>query len=129
MITLKNSEVYSGNPAVAAPSVAALHDILRQRMNREQAKLFRRVERQLTQQAEEVAAEHKRLIDLYSPKDAEGKPVPLTSADDLTDKVSFERDYDALISDTFEIEGIPAKELDGMSLAGTTWVARIVVEE
>lgn len=129
MITLKNSDVYSGNPMVVAPAVAALNDILRQRMNREQAKLLRRVERALTQQAEDVTAEHKRLIELYSPKDATGKPLPLASADDLTDKPAFERDYDALIGDTFEVEGIPAALLDGMSLAGATWVARIVVED
>lgn len=129
MVTLKNSEVYSGNPMLVAPAVAALNDILRQRMNREQAKLLRRVERTLTQQAEEVTAEHKRLIELYSPKDAEGKPLPLASADGLTDKPAFERDYDALVTDTFEVEGIPAATLDGMSLAGSTWVARIVVED
>lgn len=129
MITLENSEVYSGNPAVAAPAVAALNDILRQRMNREQAKLFRRVERTITKQAEEVAAEHKRLIALYSPKNTDGEPLPLNSADDLTDKRAFEKEYDDLINDSFEVEGIPAKELDGMSLAGATWVARIVVED
>lgn len=128
MITLKNSEVYSGNPAVAAPSVAALHDILRQRMSREQAKLFRRVERTLTKQADEVTAEHKRLIELYSPKDAEGNPLPLASAGDLTDALAFEREYEALMSDTFETEGIPEEALDGMQLSGSTWVARIVVE-
>lgn len=47
----------------------------------------------------------------------------------LTDKVAFEREYDALLNDKFEVEGIPAKELDGMSLAGATWVARIVLED
>ena len=129
MVTLKNSEVYSGNPMVVAPAVAALNDILRQRMNREQAKLLRRVERRLTEQAEEVTAEHKRLIELYSPKDEEGKALPLKSVDDLTDKTAFEKDYDALLGDTFEVEGIPEATLDGMSLAGSTWVARIVVED
>ena len=69
-----------------------------------------------------MTAEHKRLIELYSPKDATGKPLPLASADDLTDKPAFERDYDALIGDTFEVEGIPAALFDGMSLAGATWV-------
>lgn len=129
MVTLKNSEVYSGNPMVVASAVAALNDILRQRMNREQAKLLRRVERRLTEQAEEVTAEHKRLIELYSPKDEEGKALPLKSVDDLTDKTAFEKDYDALLGDTFEVEGIPEATLDGMSLAGSTWVARIVVED
>lgn len=129
MVKLKNSDVYSGNPMIVAPAVAALNDILRQRVNREQAKLLRRVERRLTAQAEEVTAEHKRLIELYSPKDADGQPIPLKGADDLVDKPAFEKDYDTLITDTFEVEGIPATALDGMSLAGSTWVAHIVVED
>jgi len=129
MVTLKNSDVYSGSPAVAAPAVAALNDILRQRVNREQAKLLRRVERTLTQQVEEVTAEHKRLIEYYSPTNAEGKVVPPQSVDDLTDKAAFEKEFGALLDDTFAVEAIPESALDGMALAGSTWVARIVVED
>lgn len=128
MITLKIADVYAGNPAVTAPAVAALNDILRQRMGRELGKLLRRVERAIGQQVEEATKEHQRIIDLYSPKGDDGKPLPLTGEADLTDKVAFRADYDALMTDTFEVEGIPEQMIDGMNLQGATWVSPLIVE-
>lgn len=129
MATLKNNEIYSGNPMVTAPAVAALSDILRQRVNRETGNLLRRISRQISQQVEDVSAEHKRIIELYSPKDGEGNPLPLKDAGDLTDKAAFEEDYDALMRDTFQVDGIPVAMLDGMSLTGSTWASSLIEED
>lgn len=128
-VTLKNSDVYSGNPTFQAPVVAALSDILRQRIGRDLAKLLRKIERRVTQQAEEVTAEHKRIIEFYSPKDEEGKAVPLTSTDDLTDAEAFDNEWQELMKDSFEVEAISASLLDGMTLNGATWLAPIVLED
>lgn len=129
MVTLHNREIYSSIPGATAPVIAAVQEILRQSMSRDAAKLLRRVERRLTQQVEEVAAEHKRLIALYSPKSDDGTALPIKSADDLTDRSAFNADYEELMVDTFEIEEIPAAALDGMTLTGTAWVSRIIVDE
>lgn len=129
MATLQNAQIYSGDGRTLAPALAALNDILRQRMGRDLGKLVRRVERTLNQQVEEVGAEHKRIIELYSPKGDDGQALPLTTVDELTDKVAFDKDYSELMRDTFEVEGIPVALLDGMQLAGATWISPLLVED
>lgn len=129
MATLQNAQIYSGDGRTLAPALAALNDILRQRMGRDLGKLVRRVERTLNQQVEEVSAEHKRIIELYSPKGDDGQALPLTTVDELTDKVAFDKDYSELMRDTFEVEGIPVALLDGMQLAGATWISPLLVED
>lgn len=129
MVTLKISDVYAGNPSAVAPAMAALHDVLRQRMGRELGRLLRRIERTITQQADEASKEHQRIIELYSPKDADGKPVPPKSENDLTDKAAFQADYDALIGDTFEVDGIPEGLIAGMQLQGATWASPLIIDE
>lgn len=128
MVELKIADVYAGNPAVTAPAVAAVNDILRQRMGRDLGKLLRRVERTIGQQIEEASKEHQRIIDLYSPKDADGKPLPLTGEQDLIDKAAFRADYDALMLDTFTVEGIPEQLIEGMNLQGATWISPLIVD-
>lgn len=128
-VVIKNRDIYAGNPQLVAPVVAALNDILRQRIGREQAKLLRKIERRVTQQAEEITAEHKRIIELYSPKDEEGKALPLTKTDDLTDAEAFDKEFQELMEDSFEVEAISASLLDGMTLNGATWLAPIVLED
>lgn len=129
MVKLKIADVYVGNPAVVAPAVAALQDVLRQRMGRELGKRLRSMERAFTQQIEEAQKEHQRIIDLYSPKDADGNGLPIQQEDDLTDKAAFRADYDALLLDTFEVEGIPEELIEGMQLAGATWASPLIVDE
>lgn len=129
MVTLKIADVYAGNPAMAAPAVAALNDVLRQRMGRELGKRLRSIERTFAQQVEEATKEHQRIIDLYSPKDAEGKPIPIRGEGDLTDKDAFRADYEALMGDTFTVEGIPEHLIEGMNLQGATWVSALIVDE
>lgn len=129
MVKLRISDVYAGNPNAAAPAMTALNDMLRQRMGRDLGRLLRRIERSIMQQADEASKEHQRIIELYSPKDADGKPVPPKSENDLTDKAAFQADYDTLIGDTFEVDGIPEGMLAGMSLMGATWASPLIIEE
>lgn len=129
MVTLQNVQIYSGDGRTMAPALLALNDILRQRMGRDAGKLLRRIERTLQQQMEEVSAEHKRIIELYSPKGDDGQALPLASVDELTDRAAFDQDYADLMRDTFEVEGIPVALLDGMQLAGATWISPLLTED
>lgn len=129
MVTLQNAEIYSRDGQMVPPALAALSDLLRQRMGRDLGKLVRRIERCLDQQAKEVTAEHKRIIELYSPRNEDGQPLPLASAKDLTDRAAFDKDFQELMEDTFEVEGIPVTLLDGMQLAGATWISPLLVED
>lgn len=128
MIKLRIRDVYAGNPAIVAPAAAALNDILRQRMGRDLGKLLRSIERVIAQHIDEATKEHQRIIDLYSPKDDDGQPLPLTREDELTDKAAFRADYDALLEDTFMVSGIPETMVEGMALQGATWVSPLIVE-
>ena len=129
MVTIRNSEVYSGNPALTAPVLAALNDILRQRVERPLGKQLRKLYRAISTEVDDISAEHKRLLEFYARKDADGNPVPLQSVKDLSDEAAFTRDYEVLMNDTFVIEGVPAGLLDGMTLAGATWASPLIVED
>lgn len=129
MVTIRNSEVYSGNPTLTAPVLVALNDILRQRVERPLGKQLRKLYRAISTEVDDISAEHKRLLEFYAHKDAEGKPLPVASVKDLSDEAAFNSEYEALMNDTFVIEGVPAGLLDGMTLAGATWASPLIRED
>jgi len=130
LVTIKNSEIYPVQPEAPTMVRLAVADILRQRMGRDLGKLIRLVERRVTQQLEEIEAEHKRIVELYSPKDEEGKPVKVVLVRDMTDPAAYTEDSSALFEDTFEVEGIPVSMIASMNnLLGSTWVSPLIIED
>jgi len=130
LVTIKNSDVYPVQPEAPAMVRLAVADILRQRMGRDLGKLIRGVERCINQQVEEIEAEHKRIVELYSPKDEEGKPIAIGLVKDMLDPVAYTEDSQALFGDTFEVEGIPVSMIANMNnLLGTTWSSPIIVDD
>ncbi len=127
MVTLKNSDIYSGDPRFSAPVMVALQEIGRQRLNRETGKLYRRIANAIDAQITDVAAEHKRLLEVHARRDENGEPVQIQSDADIADKEALNADYVALLEDTFEVEGFPESALDNVS--GTTWISPIVVSD
>ena len=124
--TVKGHQLYGGNSGVA-PVVAALNDIQAQRMDYDKVgKPLRVVSKSVMGAVEDIGAEHKRLIELYSPKDEQGKAKPISSIADLTNVGAFNHDYNALLDIEFEIETVPVALLKGMILAGSTWASPLV---
>lgn len=127
MATLRNSDIYSDDPRFPAPVITALQEIGRQRLNRDAGKLYRRIVNAVDAQIADVAAEKKRLLQVYARRDENDEPVTIQSDADITDKEALNADYAALLNDTFECEGFPESALDNVS--GTTWISAIVVSD
>lgn len=129
MVTLKNSDIYAGNPNLLPAVLAALQDIGRQRVDRNVGKLLRRLTRAIDVQAADVEAERKRLLGVYAKRGDDGEPVEVKRNEDLTDVDAYAADYQALLEESFEIEGIPESALASFSLLGATWASPIIVED
>jgi hypothetical protein len=125
--TLRNSDIYSGDPRFPAPVITALQEIGRQRLNRDAGKLYRRIVNAVDAQIADVAAEKKRLLEVHARRDENDEPVTIQSDADIADKDALNADYVALLNDTFECEGFPESALDNVS--GTTWISPIVVSD
>lgn len=124
-VAVKGHQLYSS--AGTAPVTAALNDILAQRMDYDKVgKPLRVVSKSATAAVEDIGAEHKRLIELYSPKDDQGKAKPIRSIDELTNVAAFNHDYNNLLDTEFEIETVPVGLLKGMMLAGATWASPLI---
>jgi hypothetical protein len=104
-----------------------LQEIGRQRLNRDAGKLYRRIVNAVDAQIADVAAEKKRLLQVYARRDENDEPVTIQSDADIADKDALNADYVALLNDTFECEGFPESALDNVS--GTTWISPIVVSD
>ena len=127
VLKIKNSDVYPSYPGAAPGVPPVLNDILQQRMGRELGTLLRSIERRIEQQVKEIEAEHKRIINLYSPKDENGEPKQISLIKDMTDPVAYSEDTLALFEDTFEIEMIPESMIANMhNLLGITWNSPII---
>jgi len=129
MVTLKNADIYAGNPGLLPPVLAALQDIGRQRVERGVGKLLRRLARAIDAQAADVEAERKRLLGVYAKRGDDGEPVEVKRNEDIADMDAYAADYQALLEETFEIEGIPESALASFSLLGATWASPIIVED
>lgn len=129
MPVIKNAEVFSRDPNVIAPVLAALADIGAQRVRSDFGKRMRRITRAIDTQIADIEAERKRLITVYAKRNEAGDPIEVKSDGDIDDIRALETAMNDLMTETFEIEGIPESLIAGFSLRGSTWVSPIVIED
>lgn len=121
MVTIKNSEIYSADPNYRPPVMAALVDILSKEINSRLGLKLRKIVREVEQHAEDVKAEHKRLIDLHTTVEGVNGEEKRT-----VNREKLSPDYAELMHIEFEIEGVPFDAVRNLSLAGTTWLSSII---
>lgn len=129
MVKIRIGEVYTASPEVMPTVTMALNDILSQRISSSLGMKVRRLLRVIQPEIDLASEERDRLIDKYVKKDKDGKPVTIGDMYDFGKNASaFAAEWRDLLNVTFECEPIPASELDGLQLNGTTYLARIILD-
>lgn len=122
MATIHYYEIYSENPVVAPPVLVALDDLRRLRWNQENGKRLRTLTKQINDHIEEIGEERKRLFVVHANRGPDGEPVTVNSWNDLRDPQLFQADFQAFLSETFEVGGLPFDAVpDQSKLLGETW--------
>ena len=116
---LRNGYIYIPGQGVAGSSVGyALNEILKQPMGSALGMKIKSIKRTIEQQWNDVAEEHKRLVEQYSNEDGE-----------LADEVALREEFENLVLLEFECELLTIADIEGMSLPGFIWTDCQILKE
>ena len=125
MATIRNYEIYSEEPGQAPPVMVALADLRGQRWPQAVGRLLYDLKQAIQAQVEYVGHERQRILEIYTRRDEDGKPVAVKSWADVTDRLAFQRDFQEVLDGSFTVTGLPWSLGEGKELLGDTWAAPI----
>lgn len=126
MATIYNYEIYSEEPGMQPPVLVALSDLRKQRWPSAMGKKLRALTRAITLQIDEIGEERKRLIEVHAKVGENGEPVTVKNWGDLKDVAGFRSDFQELLNETFEVEGLPFDAVENRELMGETWASPLL---
>jgi hypothetical protein len=128
MAEIKIREIYTGDPNVPGPALAALRDILAQPINSRFARKVRKLKEAIQKEIDITQEQHQAILDRHLPKDEHGKPKPIKHRREMVDADGFDREFNELLDCTFEIEPLSFAMLEGMGLdlKGGTWASSLL---
>lgn len=131
MVEIKIREIYTGDPNVPGPALAALRDILAQPISSRFGRKVRKLKEAIQKEIDITQEQHQAILERHVPKDSNGKPKQIKHRREMVDADGFDREFNELLDCTFEIDPLSISMLEsmGLDLKGGTWSSSILADD